>query len=171
MRRPENSTRPSLGAYRPTIRRATVDLPQPDSPTSASVSPRSTSRSTRSTARRMRRGSRSMTRLSHGRDTSKSRLTASSRSSRGMEPAGREARSGRQQVRSFGQAALEALRAARVEGAAARDGVEARHGAFDLNKTGFFSRNSWDGAHEPYGVGVARRVDHFAHRADLGDAP
>ena len=36
---PSNSMRPRDGAYRPTISRATVDLPQPDSPTSASVSP------------------------------------------------------------------------------------------------------------------------------------
>src|SRR5918992_2054171 len=112
--------------------RATVDLPQPDSPTSARVSPFETWKLTRSTARKMRRGSRSITRFSHGRDTSKSRLTDSSLRSC-MEPAGGAACAGIQQVGALHQAATEASRAAWVEGTARRDGVEARHCAFDLN--------------------------------------
>src|SRR5262245_12446126 len=117
------------------MRRATVDLPQPDSPTSASVSPSRTSRLTRSTARNVRGGSRSITRLSQGAETSKSRLTVSRlRSGGGMQPAGRAARAGGKEVGALAQAAREAPRAARVEGAARRDGVEARHRAFDLQQ-------------------------------------
>src|SRR5687768_57920 len=169
MRRPRNSMRPSVGVYRPTMRRATVDLPQPDSPTRASVSPRSTSRLTWSTARRLRRGARSTTRFSHGGETSKSRLTDSSRS-RAMEPAGRLARAGGQQVGTIREAALDAPRAARVESAAARDGVQPRHGAVDLHKAGFLNRDPRYGAHQAGRVRVARRVDHLAHRADLDHA-
>src|SRR5438067_1801389 len=168
-RRPRNSTRPSLGAYRPTISRATVDLPQPDSPTSASVSPASTAKLTPSTARRKRRGSRSSKRLSQGRDTSKSRLTLSSLSS-GMEPAGGAARARRKQVRPLRQAPLEAPWAARVEGAARRNGVEPRHGAVDLHQAASLRGNARDRAHQADGVRMARRMDHLTHGADLDDA-
>src|SRR6185436_8626044 len=119
------------------MRRATVDLPHPDSPTSASVSPWATSNDTRSTARSRRRGSCSSTRFSHGRDTSKSRLTdwrLSRGLTEGMQPAGGAARAGRQELGALGEAAVEAPRAARVERAAGRDGVEARHGAVDLHQ-------------------------------------
>src|SRR5258708_2059476 len=54
------------------MRRATVDLPQPDSPTRESVSPRLMEKETPSTAFSSWRGAPSMTRFSHGRDTSKS---------------------------------------------------------------------------------------------------
>ena len=47
---PSNSNWPRVGAYRPTSKRATVLLPQPDSPTSASVLPFSISKLTPSTA-------------------------------------------------------------------------------------------------------------------------
>src|SRR5215510_3029362 len=117
--------------------RATVDLPQPDSPTRPTVSPFSITSDTWSTARRTRRGSCSSTRLSQGRDTSKSRLTPDrlrSGLSSGMQPAGGAARAGRQQLRPLGEAALEASRAARVEGAARRNGIEAWHGAVDLHQ-------------------------------------
>src|SRR6266545_2711623 len=123
--------RPALGAYSPAIRRATVDLPLPDSPTRPSVSPRWISKLTASTARKLRRGSPSRTRLSQGRDTSKSRLTASSfsrtksGSPRLAQPAGGAARPGRHQLGARHHATLEALRAARVEGATRRNGVEA----------------------------------------------
>src|SRR6186997_478587 len=170
MLRPWNSRRPSLGACRPTIRRATVDLPQPDSPTSARVSPLVTSKETRSTARNSRRGSRSITRLSHGRETSKSRLTDSSLS-RCMQPTGGAAGPGVEQRRALDPAALEALRAARVEGAAGWNRVQTGHGAVDLNQTSLFRRNSRNRAHQAGGVRMARRMDDVAHRADLGDAP
>ena len=68
---PSKRTRPRVGAYRPTSSRATVLLPQPDSPTSASVLPRSMAKLTPSTACTNWRGLRSTTRLSHGADTSK----------------------------------------------------------------------------------------------------
>src|SRR2546425_2202201 len=127
--------RPSLGVSSPTIRRAMVDLPQPDSPTSARVSPRRTSSVTPSTARSSLLPSPSSTRSSQGRETSKSRETASALSNGArMQPAGGLARSGRHQLGTRAQAALEALRAARVKRAAARDRVEARHCAFDLRE-------------------------------------
>src|SRR3989442_15225057 len=133
MRRPLNATLPSVGRCRPTISLATVDLPEPDSPTRASVSPGSTEKLTRSTARRIRRGSRSSTRLSQGRETSKSRLTPSNLSS-GMQPARRPAGAGGHQIGTFHEAAVEAARGTRVEGAARGDGVEARHGTVDLDE-------------------------------------
>src|SRR3954463_1747087 len=133
MRRPLKVTTPLVGAYRPTMSRATVDLPLPDSPTSASVSPAFTSRSTLSTARSMRRGSFSSTRLSHGRETSNSRLTPL-RLSSGMQPAGGATFADRDRIRALGEAARESLRAARVERAARRNGVEPRHRALDLNQ-------------------------------------
>jgi hypothetical protein len=42
---------PAVGSWMRTTRRAKVDLPQPDSPTTPTVSPAATSRSTPSTAR------------------------------------------------------------------------------------------------------------------------
>ena len=68
---PSNSTWPRVGAYSPTSSRATVLLPQPDSPTSASVRPRPIEKLTPSTACTTWRGLRSSTRFSHGADTSK----------------------------------------------------------------------------------------------------
>src|SRR5437773_8535946 len=169
MRRPLNPTLPSVGWCRPTISLATVDLPEPDSPTRASVSPGSTEKLTRSTARRMRRGSRSSTRLSQGRETSKSRLTWS-RLSSGMQPARRAAGAGGHELGAFHEAAVEAPRAARIEGAARRNGVEARHGAVDLDELSLAQADLGNGAHQPHGVGVLRGVDHVAHAAHLDDA-
>ena len=51
MSRPSNSTLPPVGSSSRVISRPVVVLPQPDSPTSDSVSPRSTSKSRPSTAR------------------------------------------------------------------------------------------------------------------------
>src|SRR3954470_7075793 len=48
--RPLNVIEPDVGSTRRSSRRAVVDLPQPDSPTSPSVSPRMTSKDTPSTA-------------------------------------------------------------------------------------------------------------------------
>ena len=62
---------PRVGSYKPTNKRATVLLPQPDSPTKASVLPRSISKLTPSTAFSSWRGLRSITRLSQGAETSK----------------------------------------------------------------------------------------------------
>src|SRR5687767_3087794 len=171
MRRPRNSICPALGAYSPTMSLATVDLPQPDSPTSASVSPRATSKVTSSTARSIRRGARSMRRFSQGGETSKSRLTPD-RLSSGMQPASGFARTRGQQFGAGDEAALEAPRAARIECAARRNGVEARHGALDLRQappltSGADLRNR---AHQSDRVGVARRVDNVPHRADLDQA-
>src|ERR1044071_2466663 len=145
--------------------RATVDLPLPDSPTSANVSPASTSRSTPSTARSSRRGSPSRTRFSQGRETSKSRLTAR-RLRSGMQPAGRGARADGDRVGTLGEAAREAPRAARIEGAARRDGIQPGHRAFDLNQFLPLDSYFWNRAHESHGVGMERGADHFVDRAD-----
>src|SRR5690625_7506601 len=47
---PSNSTDPEVGSRRPSTIRATVDFPEPDSPTIAEVVPRSRSKLTESTA-------------------------------------------------------------------------------------------------------------------------
>src|SRR6266404_9103780 len=108
--------RPPLGVSSPTIRRAMVDLPQPDSPTSARVSPRRTSSVTPSTARSSLLPSPSSMRSSQGRETSKSRETASTLSNGArMQPAGGLALFSRHQLGTRAQAALEALGAARSE--------------------------------------------------------
>src|SRR6266513_2645980 len=138
--------RPPLGASSPTIRRATVDLPQPDSPTSARVSPWRTSSVTPSTARSSRLPSPSNTRSSQGRETSKSRVTALTLSNGArMQPAGGLALFSRHQLGARAQAALEA----RAPGAC---------------------RDARNGSHQPRGIGVPRRMQHVAHRADLHDA-
>src|SRR5438067_10213306 len=151
------------------MRRATVDLPQPDSPTRPTVSPLSMSSDTWSTARRMRRGSWSSTRLSQGGDTSKSRLTPSSLSS-GMQPAGGEAGARRHEVRTLVETALEPPNAARMERAARRDGIEARHGAIDLHQATALGRDARNGAHQADRIGMFRRMNHVAHAAHLDDA-
>src|SRR5215475_9673261 len=61
--------------------RATVDLPQPDSPTRPKVSPRAIEKLTPSTARSSARGLPSSTRLSHGGETSKVLATLTSSTS------------------------------------------------------------------------------------------
>src|SRR6185436_5579748 len=152
------------------MRRARVDLPQPDSPTRARVSPRATSKLTSSTARRRRRGLRSSTRLSHGAETSKSRLTRETLRSC-MQPAGRFPRLGRDERRTLDEAALEAPGAARVERAAGRNGVQARHRPLDLREALPFGAQPRNGAHQAHGVGVARGVNYVSYPAQLDDAP
>ncbi len=56
--------------------RATVDFPQPDSPTKASVSPRAMSNDTPSTARSITLGLRASVRSSQGGDTSNQRAAS-----------------------------------------------------------------------------------------------
>src|SRR5258708_19829552 len=123
--------------------RATVDLPQPDSPTSDSVSPRLMVNDTPSTARSSCFGARSMTRFNHGRETSKSLarfltlssgLASATRAPLVMQPARRHRLSRWHQPRSLDAAAAEHLRAARIERAAQRDGIEARHRSLDLRQ-------------------------------------
>src|SRR3954463_5636339 len=107
-----------------------------------------------------------MTRFSQGRDTSKSRLTASSSSS-GMQPAGRAAGAGRDEVGALAHAPIEAVRAARIEGATGRNGVEARHGALDLHQALLPGGDARDRAHQADRIRVLRRVDHVLYRADF----
>ena len=70
---PSMTTLPVVGAIRPTIILATVDLPEPDLPTSAKVSRRAMVKVTSATAGSSWRGRPSVTRLSHGFETSKMR--------------------------------------------------------------------------------------------------
>ena len=66
-------TSPVVGAISPTTILATVDLPEPDSPTSAKVSRLPIEKVTSAAAVSSRRGARSITRLSQGFETSKMR--------------------------------------------------------------------------------------------------
>ena len=124
----------------PTAMRASVDLPEPNSPTSPSVSPRQIVKSSPSTAFSQRRGSRSIRRESHGLETSKTLLRPRTtrmgfdsvhRATRGraavVEPAGRAAIADRQQRRALDPAAVECARTTRSECAAARDCGKPRH--------------------------------------------
>ena len=77
---------------------------------------------------------------------------------------------GVEQVGPLATAAVEGARAARVVGAAARNGVQARHGAVDLVEAFAVHRHVGDGGHQARGVGVRGLMDHLVHRADLGDA-
>ena len=71
---PSISTCPRLGSSSPTTMRASVDFPEPDSPTSPNVSPRSIAKSRPSTAASVRRGSRLTSREIQGLETSNTRL-------------------------------------------------------------------------------------------------
>src|SRR2546429_8716561 len=117
----------------------------------------------------MRRGSCSSTRLSQGRDTSKSRLTPSTLTS-GMQPAAGEARARGMEFRTFAKTAVEPPNAARMERAARRDGIQARHGAVDLHQAAALGRDARNGAHQADRVGMFRRMDYVAHAAVLDDA-
>src|SRR5688572_24246224 len=187
---PSKNTDPRVGVYRPQMSRATVDLPQPDSPTSDSVSPRLISKETPSTAFRICRGERSITRFNHGGDTSKNfARSRTSMSVSGMhrpfapvgrrlrrsllgrvQPAGGVRLRGRQQVGALDLAAVEDARAARVERAAHGDRVEARHRAFDLRQALELLADGRDRAHQTRCVRVLRVVDDLLHGADLHDA-
>src|SRR6266850_4021478 len=80
-------------------------------------------------------------------------------------------RPGRHELGTRAQAALEALGAARVKWASARDRVEARHCAIDLREAQAprACRDARNGGHQPRGIGVLRRMEHVADRADLYD--
>ncbi|KAG0927741.1 hypothetical protein G6F31_017945 [Rhizopus arrhizus] len=73
---PSKRISPRVNPYRPTSMRATVEFPQPDSPTSASVSPRAISNDTPSTARSITLGLPASLRSNHGGDTSNQRAAS-----------------------------------------------------------------------------------------------
>ncbi len=87
-----------------------------------------------------------------------------------MQPARRLRGAGVHQLGPLDAAALEHARAARIEGAAARNGVQARHGAVDLVELLAVHRHVGNGGHQAGRVRVRRLVDDLVHRADLGDA-
>ena len=84
-----------------------------------------------------------------------------------MQPAGGAGVAGRHQIGPFAAATIHHLRATRVEGAAAGDGVEPRHRAIDLHQPLAFALHRRDRAHQPHGVRVRGPVDHVGHRPDL----
>ena len=76
---PAMVTSPAVGGNSPTTMRATVDFPEPDSPTSAKVSPLAMSKDTPSTALRYCFSPPSSIRLSQGFETSKTRRRSRTR--------------------------------------------------------------------------------------------
>ena len=72
--------------------------------------------------------------------------------------------------RALDAAALEHVRTARMEGAARRDRGQPRHRPGNLREAPGLLRQRRDRAHQTLRVGMQRRADHGAHRADLGDA-
>ena len=68
-------------------------------------------------------------------------------------------------------AAFKHLGAARVESAARRNGVQARHGAVNLVEPLAVLRDVGNRRHQAFGVGVRGVVDHLVHRANFSDAP
>ena len=171
---PSKTIRPRVGAYRPTSSRATVLLPQPDSPTSASVLPRSIAkadavdrvhelarlaldhaveprrarRRRSSPGLRPRPAARSLDR--HGAHAAAFSRRACSQHAARVAPAGsRSGRSTRQRSND--------VRAARIEGAAGRDRGQARHRAVDLQQPLAVLVHRRDRAHQADGVGMRRR--------------
>src|SRR5690606_36334453 len=166
--------------------RATVDLPQPLSPTSEKVSPRRIAKLRPSTAVSTYRGIRITSRVTSGLETPKfifrSRTSRSGASDTAgsdigepsvIEPAGRElaARLGRGKRRRLFPADRPNLAAARIEGAAFGAAIEPRHGAFDIGEILEVLADLRDRIHQPAGVGMLRIVDHAPHLADLDKPP
>src|ERR1700722_14109449 len=125
------------------MQRATVVLPQPDSPTSEKVSPRLIVKVTPSNALTAARGLPCRSRSTAACETSKWRLrslTSSSTSCSGIGglgnwrvlPTGRLGFLGRQQLGPLPAALIQRLAAARIERATRRDRVQSRHRAVDL---------------------------------------
>ena len=149
--------------------RASVDLPEPDSPTMPSVSPRRIAKSTPSTAFSSRRGSRSISRVIQGLETSKTRREAVDLDERGGVASCRASASAcsqhaaraladREQRRPLGLAARETRAGSADESAAARDRGQARHRAGNLREARSTRRlQRRDRRHQPLRVGVQRR--------------
>ncbi len=186
---PSNSIVPADRSISRNSSRASVDLPQPDSPTSPSVSPAWTSRSTPSTARTLPTARRRMpsertgkclctsvarsstvAALAHATRPGAARRLAPhlQRQVTGVEMARRALRGQRRQL----VAALEAVRAARREHAARRGG--ARRGGRSARDRGQPPRpravQPRDRAEQAPGVGMQRIAEHRARRALLDHA-
>ena len=156
-RRRSTQALPRVGVSSPTISRASVLLPQPDSPTSASVRPRAIVKLTSSTALELRgprgaaggpstacasrRSCRQRARLDHDRAGGGwplGRARADGRScARALDdgpPAGGARALHERQLGPLVAAARARLRAARMEGAAGRDLAQPRQRALDLRQ-------------------------------------
>src|SRR5215470_11787829 len=128
---------PRVGRIRPTTVLAMVDLPEPDSPTSANVFRRGIEKLTSATAVSVARPSRLKMRLSQGRDTSNWHRRPSTTTIASapidlprifvMQPAGHVDIAGAKQHGPFQTATFDHDRAARVEGASIWHGVQPRH--------------------------------------------
>src|SRR5690606_4016864 len=145
MLRPSNQAAPAVGSSSRTSRRASVDLPQPDSPTMPSVSPRARVKLTPSTALTVptwrlkstpRVSGKCFARFSTHRSGSSARVVPGRSEAAiehlpgevaGADPSLTELDVGR----DFGRTDVLPDRAARVERAAGRDAREARRQALD----------------------------------------
>ena len=147
---PSKCTLPRVGSYRPTSSRATVLLPQPDSPTSASVLPRSIAKLTPSTAcselarlaldhavEPRRRDVEGLGEVAAPATSGAAHAGASCRAlpACGVQPARRARRAGVEQVGALDAAAVECTCGQRGLKAQPRgNGVQPRHRAVDLQQ-------------------------------------
>ena len=174
---PSKCTVPRVGSYRPTSSRATVLLPQPDSPTSASVLPFSMAKLTPSTACTNCRALRSMTRFNHGADTSKvlaRSCTCDQRRHAAAPCTNQQAARVWRALRSSGRSRRQRSITCGQRGLKAQpcgNRIQPRHRTVDLQQPLARVVHRRDRAHQPGGVGVRRMVDHLVHRPDLADAP
>src|SRR5258706_2361818 len=88
-----------------------------------------------------------------------------------MQPAGDLNLATRHQLRSLDTAALKHLRAARIERAAARDGLQAWHCAVDLGQARTALAERRDRTHQSDRVRMPWALHELRHRADLDDSP
>src|SRR5262249_38296110 len=162
--RPAKFTAPPVGSSSRSTSRPVVDLPQPDSPTNASVSPAESSKLTSSTAcptwRRPRRPLR----------TGKC-FTRPSTLSKGGIPAARVVvRKHFAQRRLLGAAFFRGEGAARREAATRRRCHGIRHLAFDRGQPFGFAMQPWNRAEQADRVGVLRLCEDVVNRRLLDDA-
>src|SRR5260221_9043359 len=192
---PLKSTSPAVGSTRRRMDRPSVDLPQPDSPTSPSVSPWRIARSTPSTALtratvRPRMPERTGNQVRSPRTSRMGsaavqggpgldRAATASATSRPIEPgavlgdpAARQLAAYREQVRFLAVAATDRERAARLELAAGRQPDHVRRRAVDrLQRLAIIGVEPRDGAEQRPRVGVLRVGEDIPGRALLDDPP
>ena len=190
MSRPRNRISPEVGSSRRTMQRPSVDFPQPDSPTSPSVSPAARSRETSATARTCA--------------TARSKITAAAHRKRFLQPADGQDRlaggsprscAGRPRRASVGARSsassakwqahqvdpakrrvgrstrqrASAQRAARMESAARRPVAQGRRPALDPDQRRVAGIERRQRGEQTSRVGMARVVEHVVDRAALDD--
>src|SRR6516225_3442036 len=175
--------RPATGVSRRTMQRASVDLPQPDSPTIPTVSPRATVKLTlfrartiwigcpvsRATKERWRR--KLIDRFSTAIRGSASVIDASRCSNDFMADAGRSVdRLDSDQRRARLPAGIDHEAAARRKGATLRQFQEQRGLAGDRGERLAHHAGAWHGIEQAEGIGVARLAEDLRHRTRLHHA-